>query len=37
VCRAGQQLTITIRAPGWIPERAEVVIRDGALPVAKLL
>jgi hypothetical protein len=35
--RAGQRLTITISVPGWIPERAGVRIRDGALPLAKLL
>ncbi len=35
--RAGQRLTITISAPGWIPERAGVRTRDGAVPVAKLL
>jgi hypothetical protein len=34
---AGQQLTIVIRAPGRVPERAQVTIRDGALPLAKLL
>jgi hypothetical protein len=37
VFRAGQQLTITISAPGWIPERAQIRIRDGALPLARLL
>jgi hypothetical protein len=37
VFRAGQRLTITVSAPGRIPERAQVVIRDGALPLAKLL
>jgi hypothetical protein len=37
VFRAGQRLTITISAPGWIPERAQIRIRDGALPLAKLL
>jgi hypothetical protein len=35
--RAGQRLTITITAPGRISERARVRIRDGRLPVAKLL
>ena len=35
--QAGQRLTITISVPGWIPERAAVRIRDGAVPVAKLL
>ena len=34
---AGQRLTITVSAPGWIPERAQVLIRDGGLPLAKLL
>lgn len=37
VFNAGQRLTITVSAPGWIPERAQVVIRDGGLPLAKLL
>jgi hypothetical protein len=34
---AGEHLTITISAPGWIPERAQIRIRDGALPLARLL
>jgi hypothetical protein len=37
VFRAGQRLIVTIRAPGWIAERAQVLIRDGAIPIAKLL
>jgi hypothetical protein len=37
VFRSGQHLTITVSAPGWVPERAGVAIRDGALPTAKLL
>ncbi len=28
---------LTVRAPGYQSERAEVVIHDGALPTAKLL
>lgn len=34
---AGQRLTITISVPGWVPERAGVHIRDGALPLVKRL
>lgn len=37
VFHAGQRITITVSAPGWIAERAQVRIRDGALPLAKLL
>jgi hypothetical protein len=37
VFHAGQQLTITISAPGWVSERAQVKIRKGKLPLAKLL
>ena len=37
VFRAGQRLTITLSAPGWISERGRVVIRNDALPLAKLL
>jgi hypothetical protein len=35
--RAGDLLFITISAPGLVPERAEVRIRDGAIPRARLL
>jgi hypothetical protein len=35
--RAGDRLLITISAPGLVPERAEVRIRDGAIPRARLL
>jgi hypothetical protein len=35
--RAGQRLNITVRAPGLLPERARLTIRDGALPLAELL
>jgi hypothetical protein len=34
---SGQRLTITVSAPGYEPERAQVVIRNGALPIARLL
>jgi hypothetical protein len=37
VLHAGQRLTITVSAPGWVAERAQVTIRNGALPLAKLL
>jgi hypothetical protein len=37
VFHPGQRLTITVSAPGWIAERAQVTIRNGALPLAKLL
>ena len=37
IFHAGQQLTITVSAPGWVPERARVFIRAGALPLAELL
>jgi hypothetical protein len=37
VFHAGERLTITVSAPGWLSERAQVKIRDGKLPVAKLL
>jgi hypothetical protein len=37
VFHAGQRLTITISASGWTPERALLKIRDGKLPVAKLV
>jgi hypothetical protein len=35
--RSGQRLTITVSAPGYVAERAQVLIRAGALPIAKLL
>lgn len=35
--RAGQRLTITISAPGWVSERAQVRIRNGRLPRVDLL
>jgi hypothetical protein len=34
---AGDQILITLRAPGRSPERVEILIRDGRLPAAKLL
>ena len=37
VYRAGDRISITIRAPGYRPERAVLVIRNGAEPTAKLL
>ena len=35
--RAGDRIGITITAPGLLPERAEIQIRDGAIPVVRLL
>lgn len=37
VFHAGERLTITISAPGWTPERGRIRIRNGRVPVAKLL
>jgi hypothetical protein len=35
--RAGDRLIVTLRAPGFLPERAAVLIRFGKLPLARLL
>ncbi len=35
--RAGDHLLITLTAPGYLPERAELIIRYGRLPLARLL
>jgi hypothetical protein len=35
--RAGDTLLIILRAPGYLPERALVKIRNGRLPQTKLL
>jgi hypothetical protein len=35
--RVGQQLEITIDAPGWVPERVQFTIRYGNIPDDKLL
>lgn len=37
VYRAGDRIYITVSASGYRSERAELVIRDGAKPTAKLL
>ena len=34
---SGQRLIITVSAPGYEAERAKVLIRNGALPIARLL
>jgi len=34
---AGDRIYITVTAPGYLPERAELLIRDGELPTARVL
>jgi hypothetical protein len=35
--RAGERLLISLQAPGWRPERAQIEIRPGRVPKVKLL
>jgi hypothetical protein len=35
--RAGDRLLISLQAPGWRPERAEIAIRSGRVPKVRLL